>query len=317
MKRALLVGIDEYSAFPSLAGCVNDVVAIEPLLGRNDDGSPNFGCQTRTKPFDDITRDSLLVDLDQLLAAGVDVALLYFAGHGAEHGDDVSLCTVDGTPQTPGVKLSEVLAKVQASAVREVIIILDCCFSGAAGGVPQLGSESALIRPGVSILAASRGDQTAAESADGRGVFSTYLGGALNGGAADVLGKVTLAGVYSYLSESFGPWEQRPTFKANVDRLNELRRCSPSVPLGELRRLAEFFPDADFEFGLDPSYEPDAEPEHPEHEAIFAILQRCRAAKLVEPIDTEHMYYAAVEGRSCVLTPLGKHYWRLASQGLL
>lgn len=317
MKRALLVGIDEYSIFPTLAGCVNDVVAIEPLLARNEDGSPNFGCQTRTKPDEDITRDSFLSDLDQLLAAGVDVSLLYFAGHGAEHGDDVSLCTVDGTEQTPGVSLSEVLAKVRASAVREVIILLDCCFSGAAGRVPQLGSEAALIRPGVSILAASRGDQAAAETANGRGVFSTYLGGALNGGAADVLGKVTVAGVYSYLSESFGPWEQRPTFKANVDRLNELRRCAPSVPRGELRRLAEFFPEADFEFALDPSYEPDDDPEHQEHEAVFAILQRCRAAKLVEPVGTEHMYYAAVDSRACVLSPLGKHYWRLASQGLL
>lgn len=317
MKRALLVGIDEYDDFPPLAGCVNDVISISPLLTRNDDGSPNFGCQTRTNPSDLITRDSLLSDLDQLLAAGVDVALLYFAGHGAAHADDVSLCTVDGTEQTPGVKLSEVLAKVQSSDVPEVIIILDCCFSGAAGGVPQLGSEAALLRPGVSILAASRGDQPAAETADGRGIFSTYLGGALNGGAAGVLGKVTVAGVYSYLSESFGPWEQRPTFKANVDRLNELRRCPPSVPLQELRRLPDFFPDADSEFQLDPSFEPDAEPEHPEHEAIFAILQRCRAAKLVEPVGTEHMYYAAVQRRSCVLTPLGKHYRRLASQGLL
>lgn len=317
MKRALLVGIDEYWAFPSLAGCVNDVAAIEPLLAQNEDGSPNFGCQCRTNPNEGITRDSLLSDLDHLLAGGADVALLYYAGHGAEHGGDVSLCTVDGTQQTPGVRLSELLGKVQDSAVREVIVILDCCFSGAAGEVPQLGSESALLRPGVSILAASRGDQYAAETTEARGAFSTYLGGALDGGAADVLGKVTVAGVYSYLAESFGPWDQRPTFKANVERLNELRRCAPPVPLAELRRLSEFFPESDLEFELDPSYEPDAEPEHPEHEAVFAILQRCRAAKLVEPTGTEHMFYAAVESRSCVLTPLGKHYWRLASQGLL
>src|SRR5947209_14326513 len=39
--------------------------------------------------------------------------------------------------------------------------------------------------------------------------------GALDGGAADVLGKVTVASVYAYLSETFGPWDQRPTFKAD------------------------------------------------------------------------------------------------------
>ena len=128
---------------------------------------------------------------------------------------------------------------------------------------------------------------------------------------------MTLAGIYAYLSESFGPWDQRPTFKANLDRLHELRLCSPAVPIRELRRLPEFFPQPDQVFALDPSYEPEAEPKHPEHEAIFAILQRCRAAKLVEPVGADHMYFAAMESKGCRLTPLGKHYWRMAGQGRL
>lgn len=32
MKRALLIGLDQYTNFGSLRGCVNDVHAIEPLL---------------------------------------------------------------------------------------------------------------------------------------------------------------------------------------------------------------------------------------------------------------------------------------------
>src|SRR5207247_4602641 len=119
-----------------------------------------------------------------------------------------------------------------------------------------IGGDAAALRSGVSILSASRGDQTAAETAEGRGVFSTYLCGALEGGAADVLGKVTIAGVYAYLSESFGPWDQRPTFKANVDRLHNLRQCRAAVPLENLRRLPEFFATPTTELHLDPSYEP-------------------------------------------------------------
>jgi len=217
----------------------------------------------------------------------------------------------------PGVPLSSILGKVQASAVREVVVILDCCFAGGGGGVPQLGASIAALREGVTLLLASRADQPAAETGVGRGLFSFYLCGALDGGAADVVGKVTLAGVYAYLSESFGPWDQRPMFKANVDRLHELRRCSPAVPINELRRLSEFFPDYDHEFRLDPSYEPDAEPADAEHEAVFAILQRCRAAKLVEPIGADHMYFAAVHSKACRLTPLGKHYLGMAKQGRL
>ena len=186
---------------------------------------------------------------------------------------------------------------------------------GGAGGVPQLGGDVAALREGISLLSASRSDQTAAETPSGRGLFSFYLCGALDGGAADVLGKVTLAGVYAYLSESFGPWDQRPTFKANVDRLHELRLCSPAVPVNKLRRLPEFFPNPDQEFPLDPSYEPTVEPEHSEHQAIFEILQQCRAAKLVEPVRADHMYFAAMESQACRLTPLGKHYHRMSSQG--
>jgi len=81
-----------------------------------------------------------------------------------------------------------------------------------------------------------------------------------------------------------------------------------------LRRLPEIFPTPDYDFTLDPSYEPKAEPKDPEHEAVFAILQRCRAAKVVEPVGAEHMYFAAMQNESCRLTPLGKHYLRMANQ---
>lgn len=317
MKRALLVGIDNYDNFPPLGGCVSDVNALVPLLSRNEDASPNFDCQTRTSATGPVDKRTLLSGVDSLLAPGADVALLYFAGHGAEANNDVVLVTQDGDRRDPGVSLSLVLGKVQASSVREVLLILDCCFSGAAGGVPQLGGDLAAIRSGVSLLSASRGDEAAAEASQGHGIFSTYLCGALEGGAADVLGKVTVAGVYAYLSESFGPWDQRPTFKANVDRLHELRHCEPAVLLDELRRIPTFFPREDAELALDPSYEPDAGPSHPEHEAIFGILQRCRAAKLVEPVSAEHMYFAAMESKACRLTPLGRHYWRMAKQGRL
>jgi len=50
---------------------------------------------------------------------------------------------------------------------------------------------------------------------------------------------------------------------------------------------------------------------------IFAILQRYRAAKLVEPVDSEHMYFAAMEDKACRLTPLGQHYWHMANKGRL
>ena len=97
MNRALLVGIDHYDRFHSLDGCVNDVDALEPLLSRNDDNSPNFDCQKRTSATGGVTRDALIGDLEALLGGGADVALLYFAGHGSGSGTDVTLVTQDAT----------------------------------------------------------------------------------------------------------------------------------------------------------------------------------------------------------------------------
>jgi hypothetical protein len=41
MKRALVVGIDDYPRNP-LSGCINDAVAVANTLEKNGDGSPNF-----------------------------------------------------------------------------------------------------------------------------------------------------------------------------------------------------------------------------------------------------------------------------------
>ncbi|MFE5564802.1 caspase domain-containing protein [Amycolatopsis japonica] len=316
MRRALLVGIDHYDGMKDLAGCVNDATALERLLARNEDRSANLACRLLTGT---VTRRVLMASVRELLADGADFALLYFAGHGTPAGDDVALVTSDGEAEMPGIRFSEVLDIAAESRVKEIVVILDCCFSGGAGTVTAF-TKAAVLRDGMSILTASRGDQTSAESA-GRGLFSTHLEGALDGGAADVLGHVTVAGLYAYLSECFGPWDQRPTFKANIDRLHDLRRCAPSLPLTTLHKLTTWFPEPGHHYPLDPSYEPDKtrsglDP-HPDHEEIFDQLQKCRANKLVEPVDHQHMYYAAMESSSCRLTALGRHYWQMAKRGML
>jgi hypothetical protein len=84
------------------------------------------------------------------------------------------------------------------------------------------------------------------------------------------------------------------------------------VPLDTLRALATWFPTATAEYKLDPSYEPAAEQRDPHNEQIFAELQKCRAAKLLVPVGENHLYFAAMNSKSCKLTALGRHYWDLA-----
>lgn len=314
MRRALIIGIDEYLHSP-LRGCVNDANEVARLLKTHEDGSPNFDCQTLTAPPFEINRDILRGKIDDLFRDEADVALLYFSGHGFANEFGGYLVTQDAKRYDEGVSMDDITSRAIKSPAREVVILLDCCFSGALGQIPTLGNRT-VLREGVCLLTASRGSQVSVE-VRGQGLFTSLLRAALEGGASDVIGKVTVASVYAYVDQALGAWEQRPLFKALVSQLIPLRNCRPVVPLELLRLLPKYFTTADYEFPLDPSFEPEAEPDHPENEKVFSHLQKYRAARLVVPVGEEHLYFAAINHKSCKLTPLGQFYWSLANTGKL
>jgi hypothetical protein len=47
---------------------------------------------------------------------------------------------------------------------------------------------------------------------------------------------------------------------------------------------------------------------------VFKNLQKFESVGLVVPIGEEHMYWAAQHSKSCRLTALGYHYWRLVKE---
>lgn len=310
MRRALVVGVDNYPIDP-LSGCVDDATQFADLIGTNADGSPNFSCRLVTDPPGIVTQRSLRAAIDQLFAQPADVALFYFSGHGTENNLGGYLVTPDAQRYSEGVSMVDVLTLANQAHIDEVILILDCCNSGRLGEIPAIANESAVLRLGVSVLSASRAGESAMEGTAG-GVFTNLVCDALRGGAADVVGEITAASVYAYVDQALGAWDQRPLFKSHVSTMTTLRLSAPSVSIGELRELPRLFPTADHDLRLDPSYEPTVEPRHPEHEATFARLQRYRAARLVEVVGGEHLYFAAVNSSSCRLTPLGRLYWRRA-----
>lgn len=315
MKRALLVGLNDYpDPIGKLHGCVHDAETMYRLLEKHEDESRNFDCVLLASA-PEVTRANLKAAIRLLFSQPADVALLYFSGHGFLDKDFGGvLITADASLEEEGVTMTDIikLANDSAPDIKEVVIILDCCHSGAMGE-SQTATDKVMLAAGRSVLTACRKEQPSLECG-GRGLFTGFICGALSGGAADVLGKVTVAGLYAYVDEVFDAWDQRPLFKANISKLQNLRQCQPQVPLDVLRRLKEYFPVADHLFALDPSFEPDppAPHNHPrseENERIFAELQKCRAARLVEPVGTPHMFYAAMESKSCRLTKLGQFYW--------
>jgi uncharacterized caspase-like protein len=317
MRRALCVGIDEYP-FGQLQGCVSDATRIEAMLRGNHDGSPNFECRTLLAPIGSahniVTRAILREQVERLFADPADVALLFFAGHGTVNNLGGFLVTQDSTRYDEGVALADVLQWANGSRVHEIVIMLDSCFSGNMGNVPALDNQRALMREGVSILTAARGDQVSVE-ANGGGVFTSLVIDALDGGAANVLGSVSAPGIYAYVEAALGAWDQRPLFKAHVSKVIELRCAKPPITREILRRLPQLFPLPAEDLQLDPSFERSSQQANADNVAKFGDLQALNRVHLVTPVGAPHMYDAAMNSQKCALTPSGRYYWRLAHDG--
>lgn len=318
MRKALVVGIDHYVYIGNLNGCVNDAYAVKQMLDRNADGSINF-VQPRlmvgTGPDDVITRPDLKEAVRELFADDSEVALFYFAGHGYIETTGGYLCAGDCRTGDDGLPLSEIMTLANTSKARNKIIILDSCHSGVIGE-HAVGGQVTEISEGVTILTASTKEQYA-EELNGGGLFTGLLIDALGGAAANLLGQITPGSVYAHIDQSLGSWSQRPVFKTNVKRFVSLRDVQPPIPLVDLHRIAELFPTPGFEYKLDPSYEPTEPTADPNHNAIFAILQKYNRVNLLVPVGAPHMWHAAVESKTAKLTATGEHYRRLVEQGLI
>lgn len=319
MKKALIVGINNYLISP-LKGCVNDASSFASIIEKNGDGSPNFAVILKTDIQTKAELKSLIVDL---FRGTDDIALLYFSGHGVLNALGGYIVTPDYKKFDEGISMDEILVMANSSKVKDKIIILDCCHSGAFGSPSISGGTTAQIVEGVTILTASKDSESAVEI-NGHGIFTNLLLDALQGGAADLRGHITPGGVYAYIDQALGPWNQRPVFKTNVTRFTSLRTINPPVALDILRKIIEYFPVPQQEYSLDPSYEDtnSAVVKHSiiepyaksENVAVFKNLQKFQSVGLVVPVDAQYMYFAAMNSKSCRLTSLGYHYWRLVKE---
>ena len=322
MRKALFVGINHYDNGHCLKGCVNDAMELYNALSTNSDGSPNFegmpllaGSQNER-----VTQRELRYCIERLFDGEPDIALLYFSGHGSIDKYGTYLCTSDTLYPREALSLREVMDIAELSRAKHKVIILDCCHSGGAGSSQKTANVSTLPS-NTTILAACRDRETSLE-VEGQGLFTSLLLGALEGGAANILGEITPASIYAFIEKSLGGWDQRPVFKANIEQFVCLKKHTPPIEIQRLREITRLFPGNPYaEFQLDPSYEEDKRDAQTEedkvrneaHEEDFAILRDLHKLNLVVPVGHKYMYDAAVKRGACKLTPLGVYYWMLLS----
>jgi hypothetical protein len=318
MNKALIIGIDHYPDSP-LYGCVADARKVSGILEYQGTKAKqrNFECrliQSEEKEVK-IRRAVLRKEIQQFLENESTIGILYFAGHATNTKLEGYFRTQDGEDNDPGVPFSEVVKMINASPIKDLIIVIDACYSGGFGR--NLVDGTTQIREGVSILSSSAINQKSKEHSKG-GLFTEYFCEALDGGAADIQGNVDVGGIFNYVNTLLGAFDQQPTFKSHAARMAVLNHFEPVVSLDHLRELPRLFLDKDEALELNPSFEPTSEPPNPkpdpENVKIFKVLQALEGAGLVRPVGAEHMYYAAMNSESCKLTSQGKFYWTLASK---
>jgi uncharacterized caspase-like protein len=150
-RRALLIGINEYQAFPNLRGALNDVELLQSVL------TSRFGFEA-----ENVRRvtDAQATRILAALAAPAretgpdDVVYVHYSGHGSQvedadgdegaDGMDETLVPHDGrTEGVPDITDDELAAALAALPAGRAVVVLDSCHSGTAtrGGRAGLRRE--------------------------------------------------------------------------------------------------------------------------------------------------------------------------------
>jgi uncharacterized caspase-like protein len=202
--RAVIAGVDRYqdADINNLSFARADALAVAELLGRLHPAEVDV----EVLVDEDVTRRNLMVSIGERLPRVTregDIVMLYFAGHGTPE----TAATVDDAARylvlhdteyesvfATGLDMERELPRLfeRIHRPRLVLMLIDACFSGRAGGRtfegPRLRAERSHVRGrrislkglelggGRLMIGACDDDQVAREEAAlGHGVFTNYL----------------------------------------------------------------------------------------------------------------------------------------------
>lgn len=220
VKAALLVAVSQFKdpRFNDLRAPVTDTEDLKRILESTDIGDYDV------KPLLNPVSHELRFALEKFFQTRMpdDILLLYFSGHGVKDSrGDLHLITRDSQLeylQSTAVAASYVNNQIELSRSQNVVVLLDCCYSGAFAR--NKVARSAMLSPvdiaefsgkGTAVLTASNATEYAFEGNDltvSKGAsssFTSYFTRALvNGletGAADLNAdeRVSVAELYKYI----------------------------------------------------------------------------------------------------------------------
>ncbi|MBC2900843.1 caspase, EACC1-associated type [Streptomyces cupreus] len=213
-SRAVLFGVHAYQHLPALDGVRHNVPALRDLLTAREAGG--FAGEHCVAVPANSTPTALLDAVQDAADHARGLLLVYYAGHGhfGRDGRALLLATQASRPDRPhhSVPYDEIRAIVAASTARHRVVIVDCCFSGAA--LHMSGQEHSPAAPdfeieGACVLTSSAETERSLCLPDGS-VFTRELvlllrdgltGALSDGRRGEHLSLLTMADVYEALCE--------------------------------------------------------------------------------------------------------------------
>ncbi|MEN6622754.1 MAG: ankyrin repeat domain-containing protein [Smithella sp.] len=204
---AVVIGIESYRNIPNSDYSRSDATLVKTYLKALGFRERNIDLITDEKA----TRTDIQKSLEAWLPSKINndsTVIVYFSGHGAPEpsAGESYLVPYDGDPNylpVTGYPLKRLYEKLGRLEAKEIIVILDSCFSGSGGrSVLAKGARPLVtmapanfLSPNMAILSATQGNQISTSSPDkGHGIFTYYFLKAIKNG------KGTLAEIYKYIT---------------------------------------------------------------------------------------------------------------------
>jgi formylglycine-generating enzyme required for sulfatase activity len=213
-KYAVLIGNSEFPdepdkrKLPTLACPEQDVDDLAAVLADVNRGE--FEVLRLKNQASHLVLRKLQQTIKQLQAD--DLLLVYYSGHGKPNKNNIlhltTFDTVISELESTAIPIHRVYDIIATGKAKKIIIILDCCYSGAAGqgfrgdindGLQQLNNSR-----GTYLVTASTELQVAHENtSDGYGLFTKHLIAGLTTGAADKDGDgfISMNELYDYVHD--------------------------------------------------------------------------------------------------------------------
>ncbi|MFJ9932234.1 caspase domain-containing protein [Streptomyces virginiae] len=203
--RVVLIGVDEYQHFPPLPAVRNNLTELAKLFRSPLGGSlPARHCTTVLNPTD---ISSALDPVHRAASEASNTLVVYFAGHGTRLPDGSLRLAVRnserGRKQYASVAFNDLRAEVLDSTAVNKVVILDCCYSGAAlegfmGSTDEVADET--IIEGTYVMTASAATQAAMAPPDAPlTAFTGELVQAINNGIGEVPDPLDMSSLYKYV----------------------------------------------------------------------------------------------------------------------